>query len=284
MTRPVRTGTNSAALRLCLSLSLIVAVIISAGCSGKSTDPRALLDQAAKKAGEASQSTTTLVFSEELSMLLESAAGSLEQRARLEGSIQMPLKENYVYLESWSGSLMTGESPLAVTLSYVTLDGGKTAYVRGSQLEKSLGAMGWVFYTPPVDDGHYFDYSGTIRTITGNAGEVNLVGEEEMNGIACWHLEVTPSLDALIEEQLASNPAFREKYQDTEVGRNIREVTAEIWISRESFYPIRIYYMMKLENMEPGEMITVMMQADFSRYGEALESSIDAPAIYTKAN
>jgi hypothetical protein len=224
-----------------------------------------------------------LSFSEELSMLLESSSGSLEQRAKLAGSIQMPLKENYEYQESWSGSLMTEETPLAATLSYITLDGGKTAYVRGSQLEKEFAMPGWVFYTPPADDSHYFNYLETVRTITGNAEEVDLVGEEEINGIACWHLEVTPSLDALIQEQLASNPAFREKYQDVEVGRNIKEVKTEIWINRETLYPVRIYNMMKLENAEPGEAITVRMQADFSRYGEALGALIDAPASYTKA-
>jgi hypothetical protein len=284
MNRPAGAGTNFAALRLCLSLSLALAVLISAGCSAKSTDPRALLDQAMTKATEVSQSNTALVFTEELSMHLENASGNLEQRVKLAGAIQMPLKEDYIYLESWSGSLTNEETPLAVTLSYVTLDRGRTAYVKGSQLEKGLGAVGWVFYTPPAGDSHYFDYLETVRAIIDNAEEVSLSGEEEVNGVACWHLEVTPSLDAMIEEQLASNPTFREKYQDTEAGKNLREVREEIWISRDTFYPVRIYNMMELENSESGEVITVTMQADFSRYGEALESPIDAPAIYTKAN
>jgi hypothetical protein len=284
MSGPGRTGKNSTNPRLCLLLSLVVVVIISAGCSGKSSDPRALLDQTLTKATEVSQSNTTLVFTEELSMHLESASGNLEQLVKLAGAIQMPLKEDYIYVESWSGSLTTEEVPLAATLSYVTLDRGKTAYVKGSQLEKGLGAIGWVFYTPPADDSHYFDYLETVRAIIDNTEEVSLSGEEEINGIACWHLEVTPSLDAMIEEQLASNPAFREKYQDTEVGKNIREVREEIWVSRDTFYPVRIYTMMELENSESGEVVTLTMQADFSRYGEALESPIDAPAIYTKAN
>lgn len=266
-----------------LTLAALAALSVFTGCSSGSTDPWKLLRQAEEKALEVSQSTTSLRMRESLSMLISSPVGDLEQRVELMGAIEMPLKERYEYLESWSGDLVASEKPPVTTMSYVTLDGGKTVYVRSSLLEQRVGVTGWVYYAPAAGENRYFDYLRTVRAVTGYAEEVTLAGEEDVNGIACWHLEITPSLQALVREQMESNPAFAEEYGDSEIGQNIREVKADIWISREGSFPVRVYNMMVMENVDVGEEVTVRMQVDFEGYGEKLLLPVDAPAVYTKA-
>ncbi len=143
-------------------------------------------------------------------MQLNGIAGDFLQNAEMTGAMQMPDRERYEYRETWSGSLVDPAGNLrATTFSYVTLDGGKTAYVKGTQLEQKLGVMGWVYYMPAAGESRYFDYLRTVQAVTGYAEEVTLAGEEEANGADCWRLEVTPSVDAMVQEQLERNPAFR---------------------------------------------------------------------------
>ncbi len=269
-------------IRLRLLLAAVMTALALAGCSNGSPDPRAILDSSLDKAAEISTSSQALVLKEALSMHLVSEQGDFEQTAEMAGTIEMPYKEGYESLEYWTGSLMTLDIPPLVELSYVTVDGGKTAYIKGSQLETRLGMAGWVYLTPPEEQDPYFDYLETVESVAGYAEEVTLAGEEEVNGVACWHLLVKPSVSAILQEQFDTNQAFREKYQDAGLAEHVREAAAEMWISKEGFLPMRIYNMMVLEDVEAGETITLKMQADFGEYGEEPEYPVDAPAIYTK--
>lgn len=267
-------------LRLLLVTALMAALVL-AGCSNGSPDPRDILESSLDKAGDVSVSSQALVFAVTLSMHLESGQGDFLQQAEMAGTIEMPDREGYESLEYWSGS-MVSESPM-VQLSYVTLDGGKTAYIKGSQLETRLGVAGWVYIAPTEEQDFYFDYLSTVQSVAAYAEEVTLAGEEELNGTACWHLRIKPSVDEMLQEQLETSQAFREKYMSAGFKGDAREAVAEMWVSKDGFLPMRIYNMMVLENVETGETVTLNTQADFGEYGEEPDYPVDAPAIYTKA-
>lgn len=253
-----------------------------AGCSGGPPDPMEMLRRAGARAAEVSQSSTTLRVRESLYVRVDGEAGYLRQEAELEGALQMPDRERYEYRETWSGSLVDPAGSPPNTLSYVTLDGGRTAYVKGSRLERGLGVAGWVYYAPESGESRYFDYLQAVQAVTGYASQAVLLGEEEANGIACWRLEVVPSMDAMVQEQFEHNPAFAEQYREARAGRGVVEAREEIWISREGFFPMRIYTMMVVKNAEADGAVALAVQMDFEGYGEALLLPIDAPAVYTK--
>jgi hypothetical protein len=252
------------------------------GCGEKQLSSRELLERAKGQVEELAQKETPFKFSQELTMRVESGQDDLEQRIQLEGEMYFPLKQRYEYRESWSGTLLSSGREQVVTLSYITLDGGRTAFVRGTPLEL-LGQKGWVYYTPPEGESRYFDYGRIWGSLASGGGEVEDLGVEELGGRKCRQLRLSLSLSAMIENGMQGNPEILEKYKEIGQAEDFQGIEAVVWIDQQTYLLAKLESNMNLEKADTGGKVSIEMVMEFKEYGVALTLPIEAPAFYTQA-
>jgi hypothetical protein len=259
---------------------MLAAAWIVAGC-GSSQDASSWLDDCGQASDDYAQGNGYLHFVQEKDYSLGLEVGELEQQLHVEGDIIFPDRESYEYLETSNSSLQP-EQPLENAFSYLTLDGGETAYVAGERLSEELGVIGWVHYTPLPEQNRYFDYAALMESLTIPGGVTEWLGYEDLNGERCAHIHHSISGQELIDLLMQEDPTLLEQYQDVNVGDVMGELSVEMWIAEADSLPRQVV-MDQVTNLEDGTKSTTHLLMVFSGYGEEPPTTIEAPGFFTEA-
>jgi hypothetical protein len=262
------------------ALSFLVLSGLMAGCGG-SQDPAAWLEDCGREVENYVGGTGYVHFVQEMENIVGTAQGEFGQVLRIEGDIIFPDQESYQYEEAVSSTLQPDQQQ-DNSFSYLTLDGGTTAYVKGERLEAELGVAGWIHYTPSAEQNRFFDYPQLIGSILTMGREPEWLGYEDSGGVRCAHLRFGASGQDLLDMRIQEDPAFAEQYQGLDVSQIAGELSAEIWIGEEDRLPWRVS-MVQTASLEAGAMSDTRLDFVFSGYGEEPPLPIVAPAFSHEA-
>ncbi len=251
----------------------------AAGCES-SEDAAAWLGRCGRAVNEYAQGGGYLHFLQEKEFRLGTSQGEFEQKLRVEGDIILPDREAYEYSETVSGS--TQPEQRENTFSYLTVDGGKTAYVKGERLTAELGVLGWVRYTPQPGQNRYFDYAASISELVGVATEPEWLGYEDLAGERCAHVRYSASGQELIGLRLQEDPSLAERFQGIDMGEVLGELLVDAWIREADGLPRRVVIEQEV-SVENGASGATRLVFSFSAYGEVPPLPIEAPAFFTEA-
>ncbi|NPV58092.1 MAG: hypothetical protein HPY75_00350 [Actinobacteria bacterium] len=258
----------------------LIALALLAGCGG-GEDASAWARKCRDAVADYVEGGGYLGFNQETELELSTKEGTLRQSISADGEIIFPARQRYEYREKASSSLKPGEEQ-ENSFSYLTLDGGRTAYVMGQALATQLGVQGWVHYTPPEGQNRYFDYAGLMERLLSLGEDAAWVGWEEVEGQKCAHISYAISGRELMELRLQENPALEEQYEGLDPDEVLGEITVEVWIAKQDELPRRVAVR---QSSTQGDISTSSrIDIAFRAYGEEPPMPIEAPAVFTEAS
>lgn len=260
-------------------ITAVALAAAAAGCGGG--DPSRSLSRSIEAASGYVEGGGHVHFVQSMTYRLESPEGGFEEDIHIDGDIVFPDRQRYDYREV-AASSQAPDRPQESTFSYITLDGGKTAYVQGERIASQLGVVGWVHYTPPAGQNRYFDFVTLMHSLDSPAGGVELVGHEDIDGSRSAHLRYTIGGRELLQQRFQQDPALEERYGGLDVGQLLGEFTVEIWVREADGLPQRIIVDESLE-LEEGASTVRHLRVDLSGYFEEPPSPIEKPVVFTEA-
>ena len=269
-------------LRVAICAALLAAALAcaaAAGC-GSAREAAAWLAESGQAVEEYAAAGGYLHFRQEMESVIGGALGELSQVLRVEGDIVFPEREAYGYEETLSISLLPGEEQRNA-FSYLTLDGGATAYVMGERLSAELGVEGWIRYTPAPGQNRYFDYALLAGSLLSMAREPEWLGYEEEGGTRCAHLRYVASGEEALQLHMQRDPSLAGQYLDPQAG-GLGELTVQLWIGEEDKLPRRASVEQEVSTPD-GVSGSTRAVFTFSGYGEGPARSIEAPAAFHEA-
>jgi hypothetical protein len=268
------------AFLITIALLLAASVVALSGCAGKK-DPVDLLGQCQRAVDDYVQQGGYLRFEQEVNYSLGTTEGQLDQRIAIEGNNIFPNSQAYNYIETVKSSLNPNEAQQN-TFSYLTLDQGKTAFVKGERLSTQLGVAGWVHYTPPSDQNRYFDLPKLIQKLTGVNSGVEQVGYEDQGGTKCVHLRYTMSGQELVDLRMQEDPSLQQKFQGLDLSQVLGDLSVELWLGDADSLP-RLILMDQEISLENDISSSSRYRIVLSGWGEEPPSVIEAPAFFNEA-
>ncbi len=223
-----------------------------------------------------------LRFTQESRTTLTTPQGSLDGWLRAEGDIILPDRERYEYREELSSTTQPGETS-GNSFSYLTVDGGETAFVSGENLEKELGISGWVHYKPPQGQNRYFDYLRLVGRIRRMGEKAEKVAHEDIEGRRCVHVVCRLQGREVVDLYLQEDPSFMERIPGAETEDFSGEVLVRVWVDVESGLPLRVLVEASTSQGE-GVSASNRMEMRFSGYHDEPPSPIEAPGSFTEAS
>lgn len=267
------------ALLFMMLTALAAAVFALPGCGGKS--PETWLDDCRAAADGYVQDGNYLHFKEVIDYRLQGQGVEFTQQIAIDGDSIFIDRQRYDYVETWSSPQLP-EGPQESSFTYLTVDGGATAFVEGERLTTQLGVTGWVHYTPAADENRYFDYQLFVDTLTGTCSNPEIMGHEDVDGTPCVHLRYTVSGQELMQLRLQQDPSLQEKYQGIDLSELVGDMDVELWVGEEDDFPRRIAVSQALTQEGQGTAdIGILME--FSGYGQEPPILIEKPAFFTEA-
>jgi len=263
-----------------LVLIILVALsLILAGCGGNQGGAKRLQD-CGKAVQDYIDSGGYIRFSQEMEYGLTKGEDNLDQKINMQGAAIFPDRENYEYQEAISSS-KTSSDVQNNSFSYLTLDAGKTAFVKGDMLSSQLGVVGWVHYTPPAGQNRHFNFSQLMSRLTTALGKVESLGSEDIDGISCEHLAYDLSGQDLINLQLQENPSLQEQYQGIDLSQIVGDLRLELWAGEADNLPRRGL----MDQTMSGDGITssTHLRIELSGYGQTSLVPIEQPAFFNEA-
>jgi predicted small secreted protein len=260
-------------------LAAVAISLILAGC-GSGRDGAKRLQDSGKAVEDYINSGGYIKFSQELQYGLASADGGLDQKITMQGTAILPERQNYEYQETIKSS-KSSEEAKTNAFTYLTLDGGKTAFVKGDILSSQLGVIGWVHYTPPTGQNRYFNFPELMSRLTTPQGEVEVLGSEEISNTTCLHLAYDLNGQDLLNLQLQENPSLQEQYAGVDLSQVVGDMRLEMWIGEEDNLPRRGLLDQSLS--ENGLTSTTHLRLELSGYGETPLVPIEQPAFFSEA-
>lgn len=266
---------------LAAAFATLAFLLAAAGGCGRGINPAEWVRSCGQAVSDYAAAGGYVRFRQESRNTVQTDRGALEDWLRVEGDIILPDREKYECREELSSTGKPGETS-ASSFSYLTVDGGKTAYVAGESLSAELGVSGWVHYTPPEGQNRLFDYVKFMRKITMMSGSAEWVGYEEIGGVRCAHLTLGVSGREMFDLLLQEDPALSEKFPDLEEQEFTGEMRVRLWVAAEGHLPVRV--IMETSTGGGGEVTTAgRLELLFSGYHEEPPSPIEAPAAFTEA-
>jgi hypothetical protein len=212
---------------------------------------------------------------------LETPQGVFNQSVVIEGDSIFPDSQSYEFRETMSSSKMPDKT-VSNTFSYLTLEGGKRAFVKGEQLSAQLGVSGWIYYTPPQGQNRYFDLPKFMATITGVDSFVERVGKEEVGGTSCHHLTYTLEGRKVLDLRKQEDPSLEEKLQGFDISGLLRDFQVDIWIGAADTLPRRILMTLELLAEEDIKSSSTY-RMELYGWGEEPPVVIERPLSYSEA-
>jgi hypothetical protein len=258
---------------------VVAAVITGSGCGEKSAET--WLEDCRQAAEEYVQDGNYLHFAEMIGYDFRGQDLEFNQRIDIEGDSIFTDRQRYDYRESWS-SPQVPDGEQENSFSYLTVDGGATAYVEGERLTEQLGVAGWIHYTPAGEENRYFDYGQFVDALTGTYNELELVGYEDVQGDRCAHLKYRISGEELMQLRFQEDPSLEEKYSEQDLAEYMENLDVELWAGEDDNLPRRIMVGQTLSQEGEGS-VEIGIKMDFEGYGEEPPILIEAPAFFTEA-
>jgi hypothetical protein len=259
---------------------MVIGAVTLAGC-GSSRDPASLVEDCRQAVDGYVQGGGYVHFLQESEYQLKIVDGEFKQLISVEGDIILPDRESYDYKETMSSSTQP-EAGQENSFSYLTLDGGSMAYVKGERLSAELGVSGWVHYTPPAGQNRYFDYALLIEQVTRIGEGAELLGYEDIDGQRCAHIRGVMSGEELVEMRLNEDSTFADEYQGIDLGKLLGDLEVEVWIAEADSLPRRVTMGQSLSS-EGSIGSSNRMDFVFSGYAEEAPPAIEAPAVFQEA-
>jgi hypothetical protein len=267
-------------LVLILSITMAIAApVILLGCGGGKNGAQ-LLQDCGKAVQDYVSSSGYIKFSQEMQYGLGTADGGLEQKISMQGTAILPERQDYEYQETIKSS-KTSDETTTNSFTYLTLDGGKTAFVKGEMLSAQLGVVGWVHYTPPADQNRFFNFPELMSRLTTAEGDVEILGSEEVSNTTCVHLAYSLNGEDLLNLQLQQNPSLQQQYEGIDLSQIVGDLRLEIWIGEEDNLPRRSLLDQSIS--ENGITSTTQLKLELSGYGQTPLVPIEQPAFFNEA-
>jgi len=252
---------------------------VATGCRGGRT-PAEWLQDCHRSVQEYAGEGGYLRFRQEAEYVVETGRGALTDTVRVEGEIVLPEAERYDYREEVRSDV-GGEKGRDNSFSYLTLDGGKSAYVKGERLAEALGGEGWVHYVPREEQDRYFDYLKMVEKATTAARDPQWMGLEETAGVRCAHLAFDLSGRDMLELRSQEGPSLLEEYGNLDPEWLDRELRVELWIGEEDLLPVQLRLSTRYGG---GDLdISYTLWVVFEGYGERPLLPIERPGAYVEA-
>jgi outer membrane lipoprotein-sorting protein len=130
-----------------------------------------------------------------------------------------------------------------------------------------------------IEDGQY-QIQGLLESVA-----AELVKEENLNGVGCYVLELTPDLDQL-QQALMEQPGIGEGLAEMpDLDSMVQEMTLKIWVDKETFFLMKANISMTLV-MDPETMgmsegegtATIELSLELLAYDYNQPISIDLPS------
>lgn len=265
---------------LTLALLVVAASLIVSGCGGKEDAAKELQD-CRQAVIDYSREGGYLRFKQEVAYDLNTGQGDLHQKISIDGNIVLPERESYEYRETVTSSAAPNQGENN-SFSYLTLDGGKTAFAKGERLSSELGVVGWVHYTPQAGQNRYFDFLKLMDRLTSAQGNVETLGYEDVGGANCVHIRCSLNGKELLDLRLQEDPTLAEKYKDIDMSQLLGDLQVEIWIGQSDNLPRRALMdetFLTEENLGSSSHFRL----DLSNYHEVPLVPIEQPAFYNEA-
>jgi hypothetical protein len=262
-----------------IAITALALSAFPAGCGGERSGAKRL-ENAGKAMQDYINSGGYLKFNQEMQYGLATPDGSLDQKIKMQGAAIFPDKEDYEYQETIKSSKSSNETQTN-SFSYLTLDGGKTAFVKGQILSSQLGVVGWVHYSPPAGQNRYIDFSELMSRLTTSQGSVESLGQEEIASTDCIHLRYSLNGQDLLNLQMQQNPSLQEQFQGVDLSQVVGELNLEMWVGIEDQMPRRALLDQALS--QNGMTCTTHLLLELSGYRETPLVPIEQPAFYSEA-
>lgn len=227
---------------------LLLSLFSLPGCAGEKS-PQEWLESCRRAVEEHAQAGGFLRFSQESDAEIALEAGTLSYRLLVEGEIVLPERERYDLREELESSIRPGEVE-SNAFTYLSVDGGKTAFVTGKGLAEKLGVEGWVHYTPPAGQNRHFDYLKMMRMVTQMGRSPQLLDFQEVEGSRCAHLEVVLEGKEIAETVLREDPNLARRLRGVDLGSLIGDMRMEIWVAEEDSLPRQLRMEKRTEDTE----------------------------------
>ncbi len=253
---------------------------LAAGC-GDAQDPAAWLEDCGREVETYAGQNGYVRFVQEMEYSMGTAQGEFEQVLHVEGDIIFPDRESYRYDETVSSTLQPGETQTN-SFSYLTLDGGASAYVMGERLSVELGVAGWIHYAPTAEQNRYFDYRQFTGGMLCMGTGPEWLGYEDSGGVRCGRVRYGASGQELLDLRIRQDPSFAEQYQGMDVGEIVGDLRIEVWIGEADRLPRRVSMEQEVA-LEDGTSSSIRLSFEFSAYGEEPPLLIEAPAFSHEA-
>jgi hypothetical protein len=110
-----------------------------------------------------------------------------------------------------------------------------------------------------------------------NTIEVNVIGEETVNGVACWKLDIKPDMGKILDwYQTAMSDELGDLPDDMDFSKMFKDVKLKMWIAKDTFYTIKCDMTMSMEI--EGSVMAISMTADYSKFNQPVTITLPAAA------
>ena len=136
----------------------------------------------------------------------------------------------------------------------------------------NLPEMGWVKQTQPFSQ-ELLDKMIQMQSPHETMSSARILGEETVNGVRSWHVEVTMSGEAMFEFVQAMQEDFLGVFDEAAFAA-MGDMTLEMWIAQDTFYQVRMVIdMTEMMDEMMGDMGVdvkrMIMALDFFSFGTA---------------
>jgi hypothetical protein len=145
-----------------------------------------------------------------------------------------------------------------------------------------MGEMSWfkMDFTDTIDTIYEQQRDSVMwnEELMKDAIEVNLVGEETVNGVTCWKLDIQPDWERLFDwAQTEMSDVYGDLPSDVDLGEMFKDVEMTAWVAKDTYYPIRMDMTMTM-NID-GEELDCSATMDYSKFNQPVTITLPSEAL-----
>lgn len=110
-----------------------------------------------------------------------------------------------------------------------------------------------------------------------NTIEVNIIGEETVNGVACWKLDIKPDMEKILDwYQTAMSDELGDLPDDMDLSKMFKDVKLKLWIAKDTYNTVKCDMTMSMEI--EGSVMEVSMIMTQSKFNQPVTITLPAAA------
>jgi len=107
--------------------------------------------------------------------------------------------------------------------------------------------------------------------------EVNIVGEEAVNGVACWKLDIKPDMEKILDwYQTQMSDQLGDLPSDVDLSKMFKDVKLKMWIAKDTYYTVK--YDMTMSMDIEGSVMAISMTMSQSKFNQPVTITLPAAA------